>query len=465
MDATQAPAGAGSRMPSAPAAPPAAPSQSAPESSGRSPAVRMALIGVAAIAIIFALVFGIRYLLYATAHETTDDAKIDSDQVQITSKIGERVDRILVDTNQYVHKGQLLIQLDDVDERAKLATAIATRDAYDAQAKAAQANVDLTRDTQAAQTQQSRGAIQSAQAAVASAGSQAASAQAQVDVAVAGVADARAQLRSAQAAVPGALQNLRKAQADLQRTSSLVSTGDVARSQLDAASAAEKAAESGYNQAQANVAAAVANLNSASDKLTAQQAAASGAQSTIGVNQGDVTTAEGKLAESASPYHVSTQVANAGASTAQVGTAQSQVKIAQDNLSYTQIRSPIDGYVGQKNAEVGQTVSPGISLMTIVPATNIYVTANYKETQLRHIQVGQSVDINVDAYNGVKFEGYVDNIAPASQNTFALVPAQNASGNFVKVTQRLPIRIRFKKPDPRYPLRPGMSVETSVKVK
>ena len=129
------------------------------------------------------------------------------------------------------------------------------------------------------------------------------------------------------------------------------------------------------------------------------------------------------------------------------------------------IRSPIDGYVGAKNIEVGATVSPGQSLLEIVPQTGLYITANYKETQLGSIAVGQDVDVNVDAYKGTTFHGRVESIGPASQNTFSLIPAQNATGNFVKVTQRLPVRISIVDPPADQPLRVGMSVETAVKKK
>lgn len=433
--------------------------------SGRRPMMRRALFVVLAVAVLAVLVAGVRYLAYATTHETTDDAKIDADQVEITSKISERVATVLVNTNDYVHKGQVLIRLDDQDERARLASAVATRDAYRAQGQAALATVALTRDQQNAQILQGRGAVEGARASILSASEQARSAQEQVAVAESGASDAQALVRAARAAVPGAFQNLQKAQADLARTSALVGTGDIARSQLDAARAAERTAESAYQEAQANVQAALANLASAQQKVVAQQATTGSAQAGIAVNQGSLVNAEGKLAESSTPNRIVAQRATADAALAQVATAQTQVKIARDNLSYTKIRSPIDGYVGQKSVDVGQTVSPGSSLLTIVPSSGVYVTANYKETQMGRIRKGLPVDIGVDAYKGVHFVGYVENISPASQNSFSLVPAQNASGNFVKVTQRVPVRILFKDPDPNYPLRPGMSVETSVKVK
>ena len=121
--------------------------------------------------------------------------------------------------------------------------------------------------------------------------------------------------------------------------------------------------------------------------------------------------------------------------------------------------------MGQKNVEIGEVVSPGESLLTLIPDSHIYITANFKETQIGHMHVNDPVDISVDAYKGVKFTGHVDDLSPASQNKFSLVPAQNATGNFVKVTQRLPVRILFDHPDAKYKLRPGLSVEASVKVK
>jgi membrane fusion protein, multidrug efflux system len=434
------------------------------ERSGMAPGVRRIIVIAVVILVLIALVAGIRYMVYALAHQTTDDAKIDADQVQLTSKIEERVDRILVDTNQYVHKGQLLVQLDDQEERTRYANALATLAAAKEQARAAASTVALTRAQQAAQNQQNAGGVAQAQASIQVANAEFRSSQEQDAVAQAGIEAAQAELRAAQAGVPGALQNLRKAQADLSRTQSLVATGDFSRQQLDASAAAEKSSESAYEQAQQNVGVAEADVASAQQKAAAQAASTNGAQAGIALNQGGLLTAQGRLAESSTPERVAVPRANAEAASSQVATAATQAKIAHDNLTYTQIRSPIDGYVGQKAVDIGQTVSPGLTLMTIVP-TNVYITANFKETQMGDIHKGQPVDVNIDAYKGVKFDGIVENISPASQNSFSLVPSQNASGNFVKVTQRVPVRIRFVNPDPKYPLLVGMSVETSVKVK
>lgn len=399
--------------------------------------VRTLFIVVGAVVVILVLIWGARWLSYALAHQTTDDAKVDADTVVVTSKIQERVDRILTDTNQTVHRGQLLIALDDRDEATKVAQAQAALNAQVATQQAAQQNVDLTRAQQSAQNSQNSGGIAAAQAQIASADSS--------------YADAVQQLAAAQAQVSGAHEALLKANADLGRTQALVASGDEPRANLDAAKAAAADAQSQY---QATV-----------DRVNAARAAAQAAKAIISANQGQLQTAQGKLAESQTPYKVSTQVAQAESAGAQVASARAQLRAAQDQLSYTKIYSPIDGFVAEKDVEVGQTVSPGTTLLNLVPSNKIYITANYKETQVGEMKPGQKVDISVDAYKGTAFHGHVEAVGPASQNQFALVPAQNATGNFVKVTQRIPVRIIVDDPPADKPLRPGMSVETSVAIK
>jgi membrane fusion protein (multidrug efflux system) len=383
---------------------------------------RYFLIGGAVVVLILALVFGIPWLTYAFSHQGTDDARVDADVVAATSKISERIDRIYVDTNQPVHKGQLLVVLDNKDELARVAQA--------------QAQYDLALANQRTTTLQNQGGVAQANGTV---GTQAA----QVPVAEAGVGQAQAQYQVAVAGVPAAQQNYDKAKADYGRIAALVQSGDVATQQLDAVRAEQAQASAELRSAQDQVIAASANVAAAQAKVSAQQANVTAAQ-------GGLTTAQGKLQQSADP--------------SQVEAAKAQLDLAKQNLAYTRITSAIDGYVGEKNVEVGQTVQAGSTLMTLIPNT-VYITANYKETQMGNMRVGQDVDIKVDAYKGVTFHGHVVSINPASQNTYALVPAQNATGNFVKVTQRIPVRISVDDPRADLPLRPGMSVETSVKVK
>lgn len=393
------------------------------EDEARSGPSRRAIFAiVAAIAIVLALIWGVPWLTYSLAHEGTDDAHVAADEVAVTSKIPERIDRILVDTNQPVRRGQLLIVLDNKDELAKL--------------RAAQAQYDLAVANQRTTTQQGQGAVSQAAGAIENV-------EAQVPVAQAAVAQADAQLEAAAAQVPAAQQAYDKAEADYERVNSLVQTGDVASQQLDAV--------------RAQSAAAAAQLRAARDQVTVAQENVRAAQSRVAAANGGVaeasgglTAAQGKLAQASDP--------------SQVEAAAAQLYLAKQNLKYTRIYASTDGYVGEKSAEVGQTVGAGMTLMTIVPH-NVYITANYKETQMGRMRVGQPADIKVDAYGGVTFHGHVASINPASENTYALVPAQNASGNFVKVTQRIPVRIDIDDMRAEMPLRPGMSVETYVKVK
>jgi len=433
-----------------------------PPSSRKRPPIIAIVAG--AIVLIAVLIWGVRFLAYATTHETTDDARVDADTVTVTSKISERVSRLLTDTNEPVHKGQVLILLDNQDERTKYAQAQALVSAQRAQANASQQNVSLTSEEQNAQKTQGTGGVTAAEAQISNSQALYKAQQRTVDAASAAVAGAQAQLRVAQAQVPSARAALARASADFDRYNSLARTGDASQQQLDAQRATLAQAVSNYRAALDQVASAQTNVTQAQARYTSAIASATAAQAGIGANEGQLVTAQGRLVESAAPSRVPAVAAQANAAVAQVKSAMAQAQTASDQLGYTTIRSPIDGIVGAKNIEVGATVSPGQALLELVPQV-VYITANYKETQLTNMRVGQDVDIDVDAYKGTTFHGRVESIGPASQNTFSLIPAQNATGNFVKVTQRLPVRVTVVDPPADKPLRVGMSVETSVKVK
>jgi membrane fusion protein (multidrug efflux system) len=383
----------------------------------------------------------------------------------VGSKIGERVQRILVNTDQRVTRGQVIILLDSKDEQNAVAQAQAAFIAQREQALAAHETVGLTRTQVAAQTTQSAGGIVTAQNQKAAAQAQRRSAQQQAAASGSAIAQAQAQLRAVQSQVPAARADLVRASTDLVRYASLASTGDIARQQLGAQRAAQAQAQSQYQSAVDGVSSAQAALAQARARNTAALAAENVAGAGIGAQQGQLQTAQGLLAQNDSPYRVSTSLAQADAAFAQANSLQAQLKAAQDRLGYTVIRSPIDGVVGEKLVEVGSTVLPGQSLMTLVPAHGTYITANYKETQVGKVHPGQRVEINVDAYKGLKFTGRVAHLGPASESTYSLVPAQNATGNFVKITQHIPVRILVDDPPPERPLRVGMSVETSIAVK
>ncbi|MBD5657766.1 MAG: HlyD family secretion protein [Candidatus Eremiobacteraeota bacterium] len=423
------------------------------------------LIAGIVVAVAIALFFGIKYMLYATSHESTDDAKVDADTVTITSKISERVAQVVVDTNQFVRRGQIVVRLDDRDERAKLANAVANRDAMQAQARAARSTLSLTVSQQAAQNEQSSGAIASAQAQISNAVASAASAGEQVAANQAAVAQAEAQLHAGQASVPSAAEALKRAQADLDRTASLVATGDVARQTLDADRSAQAQARAEYLSALDTVVADRTAVTAAQARTNATVASAVAARATISAQQGQLTTANGQYHESDTPFKIKSEADQYAAAQAQLKAAQAQVVSAQNTVDDTIVRAPIDGYIGSKSVEIGATVAPGQSLLGIVPNNGTYITANFKETQLGKIRVGAPVDISVDAYKGTAFTGHVSTIAPASQNTFSEIPAQNSTGNYVKVTQRLPVRIIVTDPPHDKPLRVGMSVTAAVHTK
>jgi membrane fusion protein (multidrug efflux system) len=421
---------------------------------GPSGQTRQLLIVAAAIVVLVVLFYGVRFIAYATTHQSTDDAYVEADIVTVTPKISERVQTIYTDTNRFVKKGDLLIALDNQDEATRYAQALAAYRSEQATANAAKQNLSLTKQLVVAQTTQGTGGVNAAESGVTNA-------QQNVSVAQDTVNQARSQLSAANAAVPAAREALAKADADNRRTQSLVSTGDLAQSDLDATRAALQQARAQFQEAQDNVRVAQSALSSAVQKVSA-------AESQVGIQLGQLTTAQGTLAANELPERVSVQSAQSSAAGAQAGSLAAQLRTARDQLSYTKIYAPIGGYIGQKSVDLGQQVSPGMALLTIVPLNAIYITANFKETQMGNIRAGDQADISVDAYPGVRFSGKVGTISPASQNTFALVPAQNATGNFVKVTQRIPVRIYVdsaSKPLEQVPLRPGMSVIASVKVK
>ncbi len=435
----------------------------------RPPPPPLALIAgiVIAAALVVAFVFwGTTRIGYAFAHQSTDDARVDADSFTVTSKIAERVDRVYTDTNRRVSRGELLVALDDRDERARLAQAVASRNSAEAQAQQARQNLYLTRAQVATETEQSAGNLVSARSNVSNAAATYTSNLEQSSAQRAATAQATAQLRSAIEALPGARENLRRTSFDLARDSALLHTGDVSVSDVDADRAQYASAYSNYRQAQANVVAARANVDDNARRVRAQEAESLASLATIGARRGSVVQAQGRLAESETPYRITTQEAALTTALRQVREAAAQERLARDQLGYTRIYSPVDGAVAEKAIAGGQTIAPGQTLFTIVPSTSLYVTANYKETQLDLMRIGQPVDIHVDAYPELSFVGHVGEFNPASQNEYAIIPPQNSSGNFVKVTQRVPIRIFLDRGGDQYhPLRPGMSVETYVRVR
>jgi membrane fusion protein (multidrug efflux system) len=347
---------------------------------------------------------------YYSIRESTDDAQIDGHIVPVSARIPGTVLVVNVEDNQMVQAGQVLIQLDPRDYEVALAKAEADLADAVAAARAASTGVPITSTTTTSQTS--------------TAAANLAAAHKEVDV-------ANARLREAQA-------NYDKIEQDLKRYEMLLAKDEISRQQYDATRAADEAAHASVQAAEAGIAMAQSHVVQAEAAVRAAQ---------TGPQQVAVISARAKAADAA------------------VKRAQANLQQAQLNLSYTTIKAPFAGIVSKRSAEPGQVVQPGQPLVSIVNLEDIWVTANFKETQLDNMKPGQPAKIHVDTYNR-DFNGYVESIGGATGARFSLLPPENATGNYVKVVQRIPVRLRFNGgQDPRHELRPGMSVEPTVIVK
>jgi membrane fusion protein (multidrug efflux system) len=397
----------------------------------------LALLGVGAIA---ASGFGYRWFQYSSTHQETDNATVVGHLYPVSSRITGRVSEVTVNDNQLVHKGQLLVHLDPHDYQVKVQQAQAALLVARRQAQAAQTTIAYASTNAQAQTTQAQGNITGAIASIADA-------QAAVEAARAGVPAAQADLAQANA-------NLEKTQADYARYTSLYQSGAIAAQQLDAARAA-------YNVSLAQQRSAQEGVQQAQAKLVQAQQGVSAAQAKLASTQGQLQEAQAT--------GVQTQVNRSqyDAAVATIAQAQANLKEAQLQLSYTNITAPTDGRVGNKNVEVGQQVQPGQPLLAVV-GNDFWVVANYKETQLKKMQPGEMADIHIDAFPDHTFRGRIDSLSPASGADFALLPPDNATGNFTKVVQRIPVKIVF---DPASlqgyegRITPGMSAVISVDVR
>jgi membrane fusion protein (multidrug efflux system) len=383
----------------------------------------------AVIGVVLLIVLGAAFFYWrSTFVEDTDDAQVDGNLYQISSRVSGQVVKVTVDDNQTVQAGQLLAEIDPTDYQVALDQAQANLASAQAEFAQATTNVPITQVTV--------GTVVSTTAS---------DVKGSTDM----VAQAEKQVEAATARVDQAKANALKAQADVDRYTPLVQKDVISKQQYDAAVAAATASKAAVVEAEASVLAQQNAVASARQRLA--QAEAQSAQS---VKNG--------------PDQVRVQQSRATAAAAAIQQAQARVEQARLNLTYTRITAPVAGIVNKKNVEVGANLAAGQDLMTIIPLTDLWVTANFKETQLTHMRAGQKVTIKVDAYGGRKFSGAVTQIGGATGSMLSLFPPENATGNYVKVVQRLPVRIDFtnlQQEDGDYVLRPGLSVTPVVEVK
>ncbi len=382
--------------------------------------------GIIIVVIAIVVVAALAFWWHSTFSEDTDDAQVNGHLIQVSSRISGQVKTVYVSENQMVKKGDPIVDLDPRDYQVAVENAQAALASAEANAAAANVNVPLT---------------------TINTGSVLTSARSDVTGAHAQVLQAQQQQQAAHARVVQAQANNAKAQADLERYKPLVEKDVISKQQFDAA-----------------VAAAGAAAASVQDALASEQAAASAVR--VARERESQSQAQLKYAQTG-PQQVAAQNAKAKQALAQVQQAQAQLDQAQLNLSYTKILAPEAGIITRKSVEVNQNVSTGQNLLTLVSLDDIWVTANFKETQLKSMRAGQLVEIAVDA-TGRKYHGKVTQIGGATGSVLSLFPPENATGNYVKVVQRVPVRIDFtdlQHEDPDHLLRPGLSVEPNVRVK
>jgi membrane fusion protein, multidrug efflux system len=427
---------------------------------------RPLFIYAAALLLIIGLIFGVRYYLHAISHESTDDAFIDGHIIRISPKVSGYVVKLLITDNQHVNAGDLLLEIDPRDYEVRLAQARANLQSAIARHGAARINVELTNVTSEASVvqasagvDQARSNVQTTKAQMEAARGRLVQAQVQVKTAEANAEQAHAQVAAAEAEAV-------RANADVPRYQQLYQKDEVSRQQLDSVVAAARAAIAQLDAARKRVAAARSQV---ADAQAGEQSTADSlrqAESQVNESQAKVGEARGQLADANSrPQRVAASKSQVDVASADVEQTQAAVRQAELDLSYTKIYAPESGRITERTVELGEYLQPGSALFSIVP-DNLWVTANFKETQLTYMKPGQPVNVTVDAYPGRVFRARVDSLQRGSGAVFSLLPPENATGNYVKVVQRVPVKIVFDDPpDPRYALGPGMSVEPEVRVK
>lgn len=351
-----------------------------------------------------AAVFAYKKISYAQHNEDTENSQIECNIVPIAPRISGYVDQVYVVENQRVHKGDTILKLDDRDLKIRLQQAIIN-------AKSAGANVSVVK-------------------------SNATSADASANATSTSIVTAQANIETAQANVEAAKVRVWNATENFKRYEQLFNQTSATQAQYDAALAEKQSAEKQVAVLERQVQVAQAQLKAAQQQSAASRTQANG---------------------------VGTQV-----NLAEVGIQQRQadIEFAQLQLSYAYIIAPCDGFISKKSVQVGQLVNPGQTLMSLVDDSQLWVTANFKETQIEDMKVGQDVEVQVDAYPGKKFKGKIESLQAATGSKFSLLPADNATGNFVKVVQRVPVRIALlDDKNDKYDLRAGMNVTVAVKVK
>jgi membrane fusion protein (multidrug efflux system) len=428
---------------------------------------RRRLFIIGGVVLLVAVIAGVGYWLYERQFESTDDAFIEGDITQISPKVSAYISRIYVKNNQLVHKGDLLVELDPKDFEAKLEQARAQLRVTQAQHGQAQANVDLTRKTTGASQSQARSNVETARNNVAQNRAASEAKRSQILQAQTAVKTAQANLAQTRAQIQQAEGDLHLAQVEFDRRQKLYDNGDISKQNLDQATSALQTARSQFNSAQKQIDAAQSRVDEARANVSTAQENFHQSEAQVDLSKSQVGESAGRLEDAnAAPERVSVSESQVGTSEASIEQAEAAVHQAELELSYTKVFAPEEGYITRKTIEEGQLVQIGAPLMAISQSNEVWVTANFKETQLGLMHPGQTVDIYIDAYPNQTFRGRVESFQAGTGSRFSVLPPENATGNYVKVVQRIPVKIVFDPPpDDAHRLVPGMSVQPTVRVR
>jgi membrane fusion protein, multidrug efflux system len=383
---------------------------------------RAILIG----AVIIASVAAGLVWFFLAAYESTDDAQVDGHLHPVSARISGTILRVNpeVEDSHFVKAGTVLAEIDPADYQAERERAVADYNRLQASSLAAEKDISVI-------SSGSNGRLDLARAAVSEAEDAVASEKATLDASEARLAQAQA--------------NFTRAEADRQRYAKLLAKHEISQSEYDRVATEADTDKSAVVAGKAEIAAAKQRVSAAQSRLIQRKA--------------DV------LAAGSAPQQIASSKAKAAAASSDAVRARAQLTTADLNLGYTRIIAPVSGIIGRKTVEAGQRVQPGQQLLTIIPVDDLWITANFKETQLRKMKPGQPVTIHADA-TGEDYRGHVDDLAGATGSRFSLLPPENATGNYVKVVQRLPVRILLEQGENSdHRLRPGMSVEPSVRTR
>jgi len=395
--------------------------------------------GIIAGVVVFVLAVGLVVWLRSRGSESTDDAQVDGRITQIAARVGGTIVKVNVDNNQQVGAGAVLVQIDPRDYEVAVERARAELADAQATAAAARTGVPIAQVETRAGVSTASGGVEQAQAGVTGA-------EHEILVAQANLANAQARQREREATAT-------KTARDVERLRGLVEKDEIPKQQFDAAVAAAEAARASADAAKAEVTAAQSGITVAQQRAAASRGAAAQARA-------------GLATAKTAPQQLQVTQARASAAEARVKQAEASLKQAELNLAYTSIAAPGPGIVSRKAVEPGQVIQPGQPLMALVDLDHIWITANFKETQLKLLRPGQKATVEVDALGGREFDAHIDSIAAATGAKFSLLPPENATGNYVKVVQRIPVKLYLEPgQDPERRLRPGMSVTPTIFVR